>query len=368
MPDASPAKWHLAHTTWFFEVFVLQAFVPGYRPFQAPFIVLFNSYYNGVGARHERSARGLITRPGLDDIKSYRAAIDEQVLHGLTHGRFSPQACERIELGIQHEQQHQELLLTDLLHLLWCNPVRPAYRAPDAPPSPGDIPSVEHHQDWLTIGEQLGWVGHSGQGFSFDNEGPRHRVWVDSYQIAKQPVTQGEWLAFMDDGGYERPELWLAAGWDQIQREQWHSPLYWTKGAMGWEVFSLRGQQPMQPNQVMAHVSYFEADAFARWADASLPTESQWELAATDHALGPRLSFLDGAIWQWTSSDYAAYPGFRPVAGAIGEYNGKFMVNQLVLRGGSCATPAGHSRPSYRNFFPAAARWQFSGLRLARNA
>lgn len=368
MPDASPAKWHLAHTTWFFEVFVLKPFVSGYRPYDEAYLVLFNSYYNGIGAKHERSARGQITRPGLDPILTYRKAIDEQILRELDRERLPSEALARIALGIQHEQQHQELVLTDIQHLLWCNPLKPAYRQADAPAGPGDLPDVHHASCWVETSEQLAWIGHEGTRFAFDNECPRHRVWVDGFALASQPVTQGNWLEFIEDGGYERPELWLSAGWDLVQREAWEAPLYWNRGQRGWQVFGLRGLQALAPPKVTAHVSYFEADAYARWARAQLPTEAQWELATTTETTRAQLAHLDQAAWQWTCSDYAPYPGFRPAAGAIGEYNGKFMTQQLVLRGSSCATPHGHARTTYRNFFPPSARWQFSGLRLARGA
>jgi ergothioneine biosynthesis protein EgtB len=406
MPDASPAKWHLAHTTWFFETFVLEGFEPGFRPHDQAFRVLFNSYYQAVGPQHPRPSRGLITRPTLDEVKAWRAAVDER-LAALLATCDDPALHALVTLGLQHEQQHQELMLTDLKHLLWQNPARPAYRSrwplAEVRPAP---------QGWVGVDVAGGGeveIGHAPAldgGFAFDNETPRHALRLLPFELATRPVTHGDWLAFMADGGYRRPELWLAMGWDWVQAGRREAPLYWQRPARDanaeagadpsagpgadrsgndWQVFTLQGLVPLDPHTPLPHLSYFEADAYARWAGARLPTEAEWEHAARQvplrghfadrgafHPLpdtgGAGLRQLYGDVWEWTSSAYAAYPRYRPSPGAIGEYNGKFMCNQFVLRGGSCATPAGHVRASYRNFFPPEAQWQFSGLRLARDA
>ena len=387
MPDASPVKWHLAHTTWFFETFVLEPNEAGFHPFHPAFRVLFNSYYNGVGARHPRPQRGLLTRPALSEVLAYRANVDERMQALLARQRDNAALQTLVELGLQHEQQHQELLLTDVLHLLSCNPMAPAYR--DARPQ-ADASAVSSALDWVECAGGLVEVGPTGPGFSFDNERPRHTTYLAPYALGERLVNQGEFAAFIADGGYARPELWLAEGWDWLAAQHIAHPLYWRAAEDGgWNRFGLHGEQPLTPHAPVAHLSYFEADAYARWAGARLPTEAEWEAAAAPvahlapallaHAGAPRfriepqaaagngLRGLFGEVWQWTQSSYAAYPGFRAAEGAVGEYNGKFMVNQYVLRGSSCATPPGHARHSYRNFFPTTARWQFSGLRLARD-
>jgi ergothioneine biosynthesis protein EgtB len=390
MPDASPVKWHLAHTTWFFEAFVLARQLPGQVPFHPRFGYLFNSYYESVGRMHPRPRRGLLTRPTMAEVWRYRDHVDTAMAALLARG-VSSEAAAVIEVGLQHEQQHQELVLTDLKHGFSCNPLRPAYRgSPTAAPAASDPGPVQ----WLAHEGGLVEVGHSGQGFGFDNEFPRHRAYLQPFAIASRLATCGEWLEFMADGGYRRAELWLSAGWEVMQREGWQAPLYWFSeqerdgDAEPWQLFTLAGMRPVDPAEPVCHVSYYEADAFARWRGCRLPTEAEWEHAcgsrpvagnfaesgslhpralakATDHGPGPHQAF--GDAWEWTASAYAPYPGYRAWSGSLGEYNGKFMCNQLVLRGGSCATPASHARGSYRNFFPPEARWQFSGLRLARD-
>ncbi|HVI76498.1 MAG TPA: ergothioneine biosynthesis protein EgtB [Anaeromyxobacteraceae bacterium] len=379
MPDASPAKWHLAHTTWFFETFLLAPRERGFAPFHPGYGYLFNSYYDTVGPRHARPKRGLLTRPPLDEVRTYRREIDARVL-ALAEAGLDPDGEAVLELGLHHEQQHQELLLTDVKHAFSENPLRPAYAAPLAAPGRPAPPLawVEHEGGLLEI-------GHGGAGFAFDNEGPRHRVWLEPFAIASRAVTCGEYLAFIEDGGYRRPELWLSDGFAAAVANGWGAPLYWQRaGGDRWTVFTLRGQRSLDPAEPVAHVSFYEADAYARWAGARLPSEAEWEVAAhgavEDGAFADvgryhpavagerRPAQLLGDVWEWTRSAYEPYPGFCPAPGALGEYNGKFMVNQLVLRGGSCATPAGHVRTTYRNFFYPEARWQFSGLRLCREA
>lgn len=397
MPDASPTKWHLAHTTWFFETFVLERFEPGYRPFDPAYRILFNSYYQGVGEQHPRPQRGLITRPGMAEVRAYRAQVDQRVSAVLARCD-APELAMLAELGLQHEQQHQELLLTDLKHLLSCNPTNPVYRPqwPLAAVAPQPL-------RWCAFDGGITDIGHAGEGFAFDNESPRHRTLLRPYALASRLVTHDEWLDFMQDGGYADPRWWMAAGWDWVRAQHIEAPLYWQRQGEpaqhgGWTNFTLHGRMPIDPHTPVVHVSWFEADAYARWRGAQtgeamrLPTEAEWEHAAQTlgaglqahgnfldsdalHPMplargapdGPDLQQMGGDVWEWTASAYLPYPGYRPWAGAVGEYNGKFMVNQMVLRGGSCATPRDHVRASYRNFFPTDARWQFSGLRLAKD-
>ena len=377
MPDASPVKWHLAHTTWFFETFILEQREPDFAPFHSAFRVLFNSYYNGVGAKHPRAQRGLLTRPSLDDVRAYRANVDARMGRLLEMQAHDAALAALVTLGLQHEQQHQELILTDVKHLLSHNPVAPAYNGDAMTPDAAPVPLA-----FLEFDGGLVEIGHDGRGFAFDNELPRHRSYVAPFELASRLVTNGEYLAFIEAGGYRDPALWLAEGWDKVAAGELAAPLYWRRQEDGgWQEFTLHGLQPLDPARPVTHVSLYEADAYARWAGARLPTEFEWEFCARlaemeaaldEKALHPAaadtvgLAQMFGACWQWTSSGYAPYPGYAPAPGAIGEYNGKFMVNQYVLRGSSCATPAGHARASYRNFFPAGARWQFTGIRLAR--
>jgi ergothioneine biosynthesis protein EgtB len=382
MPDASPVKWHLAHTTWFFETFVLERYERSYRHFHPRFRVLFNSYYNAVGERHPRPERGLLSRPTLQEIHAYRAHVETRLAPLLIRAEEDAGLAALLELGLQHEQQHQELILTDVKHLLSRNPLQPIY-SKQAPPAP----SVPRASSWIGCAGGLVEAGYSGADFCFDNETPRHRVFLASFEIGSLPVTQGDFLAFIDNGGYTRPELWLSLGWDAVQAQRWTAPMYWEQQGGRWTVFTLHGRVEVDATTPMAHVSYFEADAYARWAGARLPTEFEWEAVAADSTIEG--NFLDtavlhplalrtdppsgkagqlfGDVWEWTRSAYSPYPGFTPAAGAVGEYNGKFMCNQYVLRGGSCATPRSHLRATYRNFYPPDARWQFAGLRLARD-
>ncbi len=378
MPDASPAKWHLGHTTWFFETFVLAAAVSDHVAFDPSFAVLFNSYYNAVGEQHPRPRRGMLTRPPLDRVRDYRRRTDDLVLGLLEGERLAEPDRAIVELGLHHEQQHQELLLMDLKHLFWCNPLAPAYR--ETGPAGGRATRLE----WVRFDAGVHRIGHGGDGFSFDNERPRHRAFVEAFELASRVVTCGEWLEFLEDGGYERPELWLADGWAVAREAAWRAPAYWRRSDDGWTVFTLGGPREVHPDEPVCHVSHYEADAFARWAGARLPTEFEWETAAAElpvrgnlaadgalHPLVPRpgdgLRQMFGDVWEWTASAYLPYPGYRPAAGALGEYNGKFMANQIVLRGGSFATPSGHLRPTYRNFYYPRQRWMFSGVRLARD-
>ncbi len=355
MPDASPAKWHRAHTTWFFEEFVLRPHAAGHAPFDPAFRYLFNSYYDSVGARHPRPIRGLLTRPGTAAVTEYRRHVDACVLRLLREP--APALEGLLTLGLQHEQQHQELLLTDMLHAFAQSPLVPAvlpgWREPAGAPGPTRM--VEFPGGIVPI-------GHDGPGFAFDNEGPAHQVLLQPYRLADRLVRNAEFLAFVEDGGYRTPALWMSDGWATVQAEGWTAPLYWRAQDGEWSQIGPGGTAPLALGAPVRQVSWYEADAFARWAGARLPTEAEWEGASAD----PRLHELTGHVWQWTASAYAPYPGFRPATGAIGEYNGKFMVNQMVLRGGSLATPPGHARPTYRNFFHPDRRWQFSGLRLAR--
>jgi ergothioneine biosynthesis protein EgtB len=386
MPDASPAKWHLAHITWFFETFVLEHFEPAFVPFDASYRVLFNSYYQGVGEMHPRARRGLITRPALAEVLRYRTDVDARVQRLLASRADDSALTELVTLGLHHEQQHQELLLTDIKHALSFDPPHAAYsrRWPmtSAQAQPlrwfGYKPGlIEHGHDTALDGA-----------FCFDNETPRHRAYALPFELASRPVSNGEYLMFINDAGYRRPELWLAMGWDWIRGGQRRAPLYWREFDGRWAHHTLQGCIDIDPRTPVCHLSYFEADAYARWAGARLPTEVEWEHVARQIRTATRANFADrgafhplpceevastdpvqmfGDVWEWTQSSYAAYPGYRPLPGAVGEYNGKFMCNQYVLRGGSCATPAGHVRASYRNFFPPDAQWQFSGLRLARD-
>ena len=384
MPEASPAKWHLAHTSWFFEEFVLQHAVNDYRFYDNRFRYLFNSYYNAAGPMHQRPQRGLISRPTVAEVLAYRTHVDEQLQLLLARDGLESAMTSVITLGLHHEQQHQELLLTDIKHLFSCNPLLPAYTHAE--------PVAWRTSAELTFEKFAGGVvaiGHGGDDFAFDNERPEHRVYLEPFRLANRPVTNGEFREFVRAGGYEQPELWLSDGWATVQREQWQRPIYWADGLE--REFTLMGLRDINPHGPVCHVSYYEADAFARWAGARLPSEAEWESAARQvpvqgnfvesgrlhpvpassaaatAAQSPLLQMF-GDVWEWTGSAYSPYPGFRPLAGTLGEYNGKFMVNQLVLRGGSCATPGDHVRPSYRNFFTPGARWQFSGLRLARDA
>ena len=376
MPDASPVKWHLAHTSWFFETFVL-AELPAYRAFDPAYAILFNSYYNSVGAQHARPQRGLLTRPALAEVLRYREHVDHSMQAALAAG-LSAELITRTTLGLHHEQQHQELILTDLQHLLFQNPLQPIFR-----PVPKDISVQSVLRDtWHTHPGGIVELGHHSRGFAFDNEGPRHRVFLEAFEIADRLVTCGEYLTFIEDGGYRRPELWLSDGWAAVQAEGWTAPLYWSDGEEGRRVFSLHGERPLDPAEPVCHLSHYEADAFARWAGARLPTEAEWETAAasaetpkdggglhpTPDAGGEGLRQLTGQLWQWTASAYLPYPRFRPAPGAVGEYNGKFMSGQVVLRGSAAVTSPSHTRITYRNFFPPQARWAFSGVRLARDA
>jgi ergothioneine biosynthesis protein EgtB len=377
MPDASPTKWHRAHTTWFFETFVLGPNDPAYTPFHPRYEYLFNSYYEAVGPRHPRPQRGMLSRPSSDEIAQYRQSVDGAMRALLDHPL--PSHVEGlIELGLHHEQQHQELLLMDAKHMLSLNPLQPAYRARPLRPGRANpaLGWVEHRGGSVAI-------GHGEPSFSFDNETPMHCEHLEPFALADRPVTCGDWLEFMADGGYTRPELWLSDGWGAVLANGWDAPSYWSRDGSCWFVFTLAGLQPVDPAEPVCHISYYEADAYARYRDARLPTEAEWEAVASsqpvagrflDDALHPAavegngLRALFGDVWEWTGSAYLPYPGFRPAAGAVGEYNGKFMVNQHVLRGGCCATPPGHVRATYRNFFPPASRWPFTGARLARDA
>lgn len=381
MPCCSPVKWHLAHTSWFFETFVLTPHLPGYRPFHPQFAVLFNSYYEAVGPRWPRPQRGLLSRPTIPEVMAYRAHVDRHMAQLLRreYAHVLHAAAGTVVLGLHHEQQHQELILTDLKHAWSANPLHPVYRP--ALPAVGPRPAPA----WVEFAEGLTWLGHDGSGFAFDNEAPRHRVFLQGFRLANRLTTNADYLAFIADGGYTRPELWLSDGWAACQAEGWTAPLYWQERAGAWQAVTLAGLRPFDPEEPVCHVSYYEADAFARWAGARLPTEAEWETAAATvpvagHFLegnffhptaglapddrGP-LHQLAGDVWQWTASPYVGYPGYAPPTGALGEYNGKFMCNQFVLRGASCATPRSHARRTYRNFFPPDARWQFAGIRLA---
>lgn len=385
MPDASPVKWHLAHTTWFFETFILERLEADFAPFHPAFRVLFNSYYNGIGEKHPRPQRGLLTRPALAEVKAYRANVDARMARLFGAELPAPQRGQLemlVTLGLEHEQQHQELMLTDVKHLLAQNPLHPAYAPRAAAPGGAVSAPASGEAAWIAFEGGLTEIGYSGQGFCFDNELPRHRQYVAPFALAQRLVTNGEYLAFIEAGGYETPSLWLAEGWDWVCAQGLRKPMYWLRGEADgqWSEFTLAGLQPLDLQGPATHLSLFEADAYAHWRGARLPTEGEWEFAAQQAAVetgelhpaavadagATGLLQMFGHCWQWTSSSYAPYPGYETAPGALGEYNGKFMLNQYVLRGSSCATPAGHARASYRNFFPAGARWQFTGIRLAR--
>ena len=378
MPDVSPTKWHLAHVTWFFEQFVLSG-APGYRLFHDRYAYLFNSYYYTVGDMHLRPRRGLLSRPSLDEILAYRSYVDEAMVRLIEDRGDDPALAALVTLGLNHEQQHQELMLMDIKHVLSCNPLKPAYR--DGP-GPGSEPAPS--LGYLAHPGGVQEIGAAGKAFSFDNETPRHRIWLDPFEIADRPVSNADYRAFIDDGGYDNAELWLSDGWATLQKEGWNRPLYWEPDLES--EFTLHGLEPVDPGAPVCHLSYFEADAFARWAGARLPSEAEWEVIAAGEPAAGRFADsrrlhpsaapavdagparMFGDVWHWTASGYQPYPGFRPLDGSLGEYNGKFMVSQMVLRGGACVTPAGHLRATYRNFFYPHQRWQFAGARLARNA
>ena len=358
MPDASPIKWHRAHTTWFFEQFLLARHAPAYQIFDPRFGYLFNSYYVAAGPRHARPKRGLITRPNAAEVAAYRTHVDVAVRRLIAEAGAQQldEVARVLEIGLNHEQQHQELMLTDILHAFAQNPTAPAYDPGWGPPA-----TRSNGGGFLALAQGIHTVGHDGQGFAFDNERPAHRALVGPVRISRELVSNGLWLEFMREGGYRTPSLWLSDGWASVEAEGWTAPGYWRECDGQWLAMTLGGLRPVDPDAPVCHVSYYEADAFARWAGKHLPTEFEWEVAARSG----ELSDAQGVVWQWTRSAYAPYPGFRAEAGALGEYNGKFMVNQMVLRGGSLGTPAGHSRVSYRNFFYPPARWQFTGVRLA---
>jgi ergothioneine biosynthesis protein EgtB len=380
MVDASPTKWHLAHTTWFFEAFLLTQFDDKYKLFNEDFLYCFNSYYEGKGERHPRNFRGLLTRPEADDVRAYRSHVDEALEQLFEQGHADDTVLDIIELGINHEQQHQELLLTDILSLFASQTLKPAYM--QAAISAAD---KSHEPQFISFDGGITEVGHDGKGFSYDNEGPRHEALLHPFKLADRCVTNGEWLEFMGDGGYENHQHWLMDGWTMVQAENWRAPLYWEQNDGEWRQMTLSGIRPVDPAAPVAHVSYYEADAFARWAGKRLPTEFEWEHASQDLAeegctLGSNvfrpspagksdgsLQQMFGDVWEWTQNHYSPYPGYRPPEGAVGEYNGKFMSGQFVLKGASCVTPDGHSRRTYRNFFYPNQRWQFKGLRLAED-
>src|SRR5262245_43469462 len=375
MPDASPAKWHRAHVTWFFEEFLLRP-DSTYTEYDPSYRYLFNSYYEAVGPRHPRPQRGLVTRPGIADVARYREYVQDSLVRALDEGRLDERGLDLVELGCNHEQQHQELLLMDIKHLFSTHAFAPVYVE-----RPADERTASTPQTWRPVPGGVVEIGHDGSGFAFDNEGPRHRVFLTDFLIAERAVTVSDWLEFMADGGYRRPDLWLSDGWARINAEGWDAPGYWREEDGTWTTFTLSGRRPVVPAEPVCHVPFHEADAFARWAGARLPTEFEWETAARQRPdlrgqlldpdrchPGRAGSAMVGDVWEWTASAYLPYPGFVPAAGAVGEYNGKFMCDQHVLRGGAAVTPVGHERLTYRNFFPAYARWAFSGLRLARDA
>jgi ergothioneine biosynthesis protein EgtB len=386
MPDVSPTKWHLAHTTWFFETFILGRFDSNYRVFDPAFHYLFNSYYEAEGPRHPRPQRGLLSRPSCADVAAYRDHVGAAVatlVDGASEEAWSEMA-PLLDLGLHHEQQHQELILMDIKHVFSLNPLLPAYQ-----PARRRAAAEAGPLSFVEFAGGLEQIGHPGPAFAFDNETPRHRIWLDPFRLASRPVTCGEFAAFIADGGYSEPEFWLSDGWATVQQQGWEAPLYWCRAEEDWRVFTLSGEKRFDPAEPVVHVSYYEADAYAKWAGKRLPSEAEWEVAAAQAALagnlgdsrlyhprpdagGPErvgaLRQLIGDVWEWTASPYTAYPRFRAPTGAIGEYNGKFMSNQMVLRGGAAVTPANHIRATYRNFFPPSARWAFSGLRLAEDA
>ena len=397
MPDVSPTKWHLAHTTWFFETFILKKFVPGYRAEIPEYAYLFNSYYNAAGDMHRRDLRGLISRPTVSQAQRYRESIDSHMDDLLSNA--DEKSLDEIEpllvLGVNHEQQHQELLITDIKHVFAQNPLYPAFRAGKTSHSvrAEERPATEcRPYQFVQFDERIAEIGHDGSGFAYDNESPRHRALVAAFSLGSRLVTNGEYIAFIEDNGYNRPEFWLSLGWMTVNEQRWNAPLYWTKRDGAWWNFTLSGLRPVDQSEPVTHISYFEADAYANWAEARLPTEFEWERAALSCPIegnfvetelfhpvavvsavsgdkpGKGLNQIFGDVWEWTRSAYSPYPGYRAAPGALGEYNGKFMCNQYVLRGGSCATSRYHIRRTYRNFFQPEKRWQFTGIRLARDA
>ncbi len=379
MDDVSPTKWHLAHTSWFFETVLLKPHLNGYREFHPRYAFLFNSYYESFGERHARPQRGILSRPSVEDIYAYRQHVDQHMDRLLSQA--SSEVARLTEIGLNHEQQHQELMLTDIKHVFAGNPLQPVFKAHSA--DKGESLTIE----WLELPEGIREIGHSGSDFAYDNEGPRHRVWLDAFALANRPVTNADYLEFIEDGGYRNAAHWLSDAWDTVRAEKWQAPLYWQNQDGDWQYYTLQGVRPIQPNEPVTHISFYEADAYARWANARLPTEAEWESVASQFPVqgdfvenshyhpqalnsaadGQSSAFLFGGVWEWTSTAYAPYPGYQPPEGALGEYNAKFMCNQLILRGGSCVTPRSHIRASYRNFFYPHQRWQFNGLRLARN-
>jgi ergothioneine biosynthesis protein EgtB len=384
MPDVSPTKWHLAHTTWFFETFILTRFAADYRVFDPAFAYLFNSYYEAVGPRHPRLERGLLSRPTVETVAAYRNHVTVAIKRLIERApeRVWQEVAPLLELGAHHEQQHQELILMDIKHVFSINPLQPAYHPLEPDP---EVPAGR--QDWVDFPGGLKEIGHIGSNFAFDNETPRHKVWLEPFRLAARPMTCGEYLGFVEEGGYERPEFWLSDGWATVCQEGWRAPLYWRREDREWSVFTLSARRPLNPAEPLCHVSFYEADAVAKWAGKRLPTEAEWEVAAQNVPIagnfadcrhfhpcadgmagnGSFLRQMFGDVWEWTASPYIPYPRFRAAAGAVGEYNGKFMCNQMVLRGGAAVTPAGHMRATYRNFFPPSARWPFAGLRLAED-
>ena len=359
MSDASPIKWHLAHTSWFFETFILEPYADAYRAFDPAFKVLFNSYYNGIGDKHPRPERGLLSRPTLDRVREYRAHVDVAMLKFLASPSHAAAVHSLITLGHHHEQQHQELMLTDLKHMLSMNPCSPVYQEGAA----AGVAVIKYPSAWSAFAGGLVEIGHDGEQFAFDNESPRHQVFLRPYQINNRLVSNREYLAFIADGGYLRHDLWLSEGWDRVRNDRWCAPMYWREDHGAWTEFTLQGIQALDLDAPVCHVSFFEADAYARWADARLPTEAEWEHAVSN---SDDLTQCFGERWQWAASAYLGHPGFTAAAGAVGEYNGKFMCNQFVLKGSSSATAVGHARVTYRNFFQPEKRWQFSGIRLAK--